>query len=117
MPRKVTKETRYVTRVYAFVSSIIGAIEMMRYDTCFPNSEADSHKLEAITNHHDQGPDDHLVCFTRVACNDLTPTTQRWRSFNCRVLLVQQPSEEPATIEQLRALRDVPTVHPSVGER
>lgn len=115
MTKKAYKETRYVTRIYVWASSPVGVFEGCRYDSCYPNSEADSHKLEALINHHRQTPEDHFICLSRAARIPGPPTIDRWRSFNCRVLMVQHPDESPPTQAELANLFAAPLDHPSLA--
>jgi hypothetical protein len=101
--KKFKKDTRYVSVLTVHVSSAEALIDMMRYDSCFPASEADSHKIERLMR-HDADADDHIVRLKRVDCTDGEPTIGRWRSFNCTVLDWRNPDSSPLTIEEARNL-------------
>lgn len=106
MARKNTqREPRFKSRLAVHVTGP-GVIEMMRYDTCYPATEEDAHKLIRVCG-GDGSPDDHLVVFMRSAAADNAPTEGRWRSFGCRVLDVRHPDDPPWTLAELRNLATI----------
>lgn len=79
-------------------SPIEGVLDMMRYDQCWPSSEADSNKLQELLR--GPGPsmfsrhifslesfrDSHVISFTTANRSNQVPTRARWESFGCEVL-------------------------------
>jgi len=61
--------------------------DMMRYDNCVPDTEADAHKLERVAGIANAKPEDHTVAFRRYAAAAGPPSVGRWLSFNCKVLM------------------------------
>jgi hypothetical protein len=86
------KEARYIQRIVVKVGSIQGVLDMMRYDSCYPETEEDAHKLTRIANGTAKD-EDHIVNFIRAARTQSGPTAPRWASFACAVLDVQHPDE------------------------
>lgn len=86
------RQTRYVVRIAVHVPMARDAIDMMRYDSCFPASEEESRKLWALDDSKRE-PASHLVQFICVGQNENTPTRDRWRSFGCTVFEVFSPDE------------------------
>lgn len=108
MPKKLhIKEQRFISIITVYANSAEGCVDMMRYDSCYPTTEEDAHKLGRLMS-HDGSPDDHIVQFTRCSRNELPATEGRWRSFNCVVLDERHPEAQALSIEALRTL---------VGER
>ena len=103
MKNPFRKEARYVSRIYVQAHGTESLLDMMRYDSCYPSSEAEANKLARMLGGHDS-PTDHIVCLTRVAVNQLPPTEGRWRSFGCIVLAVQHPDEVELSDDQLQKL-------------
>lgn len=46
--KKYLKESRYVTAVCVWVPNAIALIEGCRYDSCYPATESESHKIERL---------------------------------------------------------------------
>jgi hypothetical protein len=88
------RETRFVSLLTVYVPDAQALIDMMRYDSCYPASELESHKICALLGGR-ACPVDHIVRLVRVAHNDLPATEGRWRSFACRVLDERSPDGEP----------------------
>lgn len=96
-------ERRYITCISVRASSAESLIDMMRYDSCFPSTEEDAHKIARLmSTDTPSNPDDHIINLTCVGRNDLTPTLGRWRSFNCTVIDVRHPDAEMPTVEELK---------------
>ncbi len=76
---------------------------MMRYDSCYPSTEEESHKLMRLIS-QEARPEDHILRLSRVARNDLPPTRGRWQSFGCTVLDARSPDDEPLSDEEILAL-------------
>src|SRR5262249_29904976 len=86
-----------------WVPNAIALIEGCRYDTCFPESEVESHKIERLMGHSTPAEaSDHIILLTRVARTDAPPTVERWRSFASHVLRVWHPEESPPTATDLQ---------------
>lgn len=104
--RKLTqRENRYTSKLVVLVADPAALIEMMRYDSCFPSSEVEAHKIIRIINHSGaEDGSDHVIELTRVALNDNPPTIARWKSFACYVLDVRHPEEASLNDEQIRNL-------------
>lgn len=104
----VKRETRYVSKLVVHVADAAALVEMMRYDSCFPSSEAEAHRVIRLIGHAEslQG-DDHIVRLTRVALNDNPPTMERWKSFACHVLDVRHPEEAPMSDEEAKHLAEL----------
>lgn len=89
--------------VVVWVPDAIALLEGCRYDSCYPASEADSHKIQAIIAGRAE-PDDHIITLTRAARTDGPPTVARWQSFGAEVLHQWHPEQSPPIIEDLRGL-------------
>lgn len=75
-PRKVTcYESILLVR-----GRLTSMLDMLRYDSCFPASEAEAGRMERA----DGAPG--LFILRRRAAQPGEPTQARWRSFNCEVL-------------------------------
>lgn len=81
----LNKQVRFVSIFSVRISGVQGAIDMMRYDQCYPATEEDARKLMRIVAGTDKA-DDHVIQLVRVASTDRGPDLRRWRSFNCEVL-------------------------------
>ena len=103
MPKLQRKEQRFVSIITVYVNSAEGCVDMMRYDSCFPTTEEDAHKLGRLMS-QDGSADDHIIQFTRCARNELGATAGRWQSFNCIVLDERHPEAEMIPIDRLRAM-------------
>ncbi len=67
------------------VGSISSVLDMMRYDKCYPATEADSGRLEmSRPDSRDRSFGEHLVIF--MAHSPAAPTIGRWASFGCEVI-------------------------------
>lgn len=106
MKKPYLKESRYVTALCVWVPNAIALIEMCRYDSCYPASEAESYKVERLINHKAK-PVDHIVRLVRVARGDGPPTLGRWRSFHSYVLDVRHPQETSLTDAELADLAKI----------
>lgn len=77
----------YVTRITVKLRKWAGVpFDMMRYDACVPDTEADAYKLGRIA---DSGDDesDRTVTFRRYARNPGPPTEARWSGkFGCEIV-------------------------------
>lgn len=109
MPKLQHKEQRFISKITVYVNSAEGCVDMMRYDSCYPATEEDAHKLGRLMWGSTVDPnlatsDDHIITFTRCARNNLPATEGRWRSFNCVVLDERHPEAEALSIDKLRAL-------------
>ncbi len=94
MPRRThRREPRFVTLIAVHVPMLRDAIDMMRYDCCYPSTEEESRKLYALSDGGNPTDQDHLVQFTSAGRNDGTPTVDRWRSFGCTVFAIRNPDE------------------------
>jgi len=104
MKKPYLKESRYVTALCVWVPNAFALIEGCRYDSCYPASEAESHKIERLSK--DPGDDDanHIIRLVRVARTDAPPALDRWRSFGAYVLDVRHPQETPLTDRDLSNL-------------
>lgn len=101
------KESRYITALCVWVSSAEALIDCMRYDSCYPASEAESSKIGALISEDSGGRRDqanHIIRLIRVARTELPPTLDRWRSFCCYVLDVRHPQDSPLTDAELANL-------------
>jgi hypothetical protein len=96
------KEPRYVTQIAVWVPDATALIEGCRYDSCYPASEAESHKIGRLANYAAE-PGDHVVLLTRVARTDAPPTLARRRSFGAAVLRQWHPEDSPPTQAELEA--------------
>lgn len=105
------KEPRYVSKLAVWVPDAISMIEMCRYDSCYPDSEADSYKVQALIANRAK-PEDHVIFLTRAARGDGPPTLRRWQSFGAKVLSVWHPDDSPPTIEDLRQVALLEGVRP-----
>lgn len=85
------QEKRFIQRLVVKVSSLRGALEMMRYDSCFPEDEQDALGLYNIEA---SGVFSRVINFTRVGRTP-EPTIDRWASRSCEVLRVENPDVEP----------------------
>ena len=103
---KHQRETRFVSQISVMVPDASALIEMMRYDSCYPASEPEAHKIMRLIS-GSVDPTDRLIRLTRVARNDLPPTEGRWRSFACRVLDVRHPDDSPITDAELINLNKI----------
>jgi hypothetical protein len=97
------RETRYVTVISVHVPMLRDAIDMMRYDSCYPSTEDESRKLWALSDGYggEKDPKDHLVQFTCAGRADNTPTVDRWRSFGCTVFGVRSLDEPLRSPDEL----------------
>lgn len=104
MPRKpFRRESRYVSKLCVWVPDATALIEGMRYDSCYPDSEAESYKISRLASHSATAAE-HVVRLTRVARTDAPPTLDRWRSFGAFVLDVRHPDDSPITDADLAHL-------------
>lgn len=94
MPSKYyRKEPRFVSVLTVRVSSLIGALDMMRYDSCYPFDEEDAHKLHRIGNDASTSTEDRTVRFIRVARNPSPATARRWSSRGCEIIDERSPED------------------------
>lgn len=96
MSKHYKKESRYISVITVRVSSTRAALDMMRYDSCWPATEEDSRKLEQLIDAPRgreglDGPDFNIVNFIRAGRNDSGATDGRWASFGCEVISVKAP--------------------------
>lgn len=96
------KEQRFISILTIYASSAQGLFDMMRYDSCFPSTEAEAHKIGRL-NENEDSPEDHIIVLTRCARNDAPATEGRWRSFNCHVLDERHPDSEALPMDKLLA--------------
>jgi hypothetical protein len=96
------KQARYITVLTVFVPHAEALFDMLRYDSCFPRTETDAHKIGRLTG-DSVDPDDHIIELVRCAPSNQPPTEGRWRSFGCHILDVRHPDAEATPIEKLRA--------------
>jgi hypothetical protein len=73
-------------------------IDMLRYDSCCPATEEDSHIVSRSFNNYENWN----VCVKKVLLESLSKkdlhtsfTEGRWRSFGCNVRMVDSPYEVP----------------------
>ena len=105
MAKIIKRETRYTSKLVVHVADAAALVEMMRYDSCFPSSEAEAHKIIRLIGHSDaEDGSDHIIRLTRVAMNDNPPTSERWKSFACHVLDVRHPEGSPLSDEEAKHL-------------
>lgn len=91
--RPYRKEPRYIQRVVVRVSRVSNVLDMLRYDSCYPENQEDSRKLERLLG-GSRSPDDHVISFIRAGRNESGPTLRRWQSFGCDVLRVEHPDQK-----------------------
>lgn len=104
MPKKfLRKEQRFISIITVHIGSAEGCVDMMRYDSCFPATEEDAHKLGRLMS-SDGTPDDHIIAFMRCSRNELPATEGRWRSFNCTILDERHPEAETLPMHKLREI-------------
>lgn len=97
------REPRFVTQLAVWVPDAMALIEGCRYDSCYPSSEVESHKIERLMGRSvSAAPSDHIVILTRVARTDGPPTFARWQSFASKVLRQWHPEETPPSMDELR---------------
>jgi len=107
-PKKIhRRESRFVCVVLVHISTLRDALDMMRYDCCYPATEDESRKLYRLSDismsRNDRKPTDHLVQFICVSRTENTPTVRRWSSFGCTVFCVRSPSDPLLSDEELLA--------------
>jgi hypothetical protein len=62
--------------------------DMMRYDNCVPATEADSHKLDRLSD-GSRDPEDRTITFKMFDIPGRGPTEARWQSYGCKVIEVK----------------------------
>jgi hypothetical protein len=97
------KEPRYVTALCVWVPDAWSLIDCMRYDNCYPESGAESFKIERLIHRSDDVLH-HIIRLVRVSRTELPPTLDRWRSFGAFVLDVRHPEDTPPTNDELANL-------------
>ena len=100
MKKHYLKEPRYVTMLAVWVPSAESLIEIMRYESCYPRSEVEAHKISRLIR--GVGEDaDHIIRLTRAARTEMAPNGYRCRSFGAFVLEEWHPEATPPTDEAL----------------
>ncbi len=108
------RESRYMSRVTVHVHDLYALMDMCRYDRCYPESEAESQKIQNIARHEVKPGDPlgYVVRLIRCAPTNDPPTDGRWRSFGCRVLDYRSTQEPAITDRELQALLLLPENQP-----
>ncbi len=97
------EETRYISVLYVWIPDVESLLDMLRYDACYPATEADYYKLHRLIYESENG-DDHIIKLIRAAKTDRPADTQRWRSFGCLVLTERHPAGDQPTAFELAGL-------------
>lgn len=81
---KPKSEKRYIMHITVTPERPMASfpVDMLRYDSCIPASEADAHEIEASISGARMGKPINLV---RVSRTDALPSEGRWASFGWKV--------------------------------
>jgi len=73
-------------RADGFVSSF--PIDMLRYDSCYPDSQDDVNRIVATLDYRRRTVKDeaHVISVIHVGDKGWTPTDERWKSFGWKVI-------------------------------
>lgn len=108
------RQTRYVSIVTVHVPSADALYDMLRYECCCPDSEAESQKISAIswssTSARAGEPLDHVIRLRRFAPSEYRTNADRWRSFGCTVLDERSPEQAPLTDVEILNLAKIAQV-------
>lgn len=92
---------RYISLVAVLAPDLFGLLEFMRYESAYPTTEAESHKILELAEHK---VDDAIVRLWMVAPSDRAPDVARRRSFGVRLLGQWHPDDSPPNDERLEHL-------------
>ena len=102
-----TRQARYVSKLAVFAPSVDAMFDSMRYDGCYPETEAEAAKMSAMATNPDLPDSAKIIRLIMVAAADRTPTYDHWRSYGCFVLAAwgtKDPGPSDAELERLLVL-------------
>jgi hypothetical protein len=98
---KCRRGPRYVSLIAVLARDLFGLLELMRFEGCYPTTEAESLKMFALAEH---SIDEATVRLWMVSGSDRSPNADRLRSFGVVLLGQWHPDDSPPSDEHLAHL-------------